>query len=123
MVTPLLLYTRFQGPRNQLVSSLSQVRLNRRSCRRFIQASNPHRKNIIADPKPPLQQSPSTDSPESLQPRPVPDVANTKPNGEPKAPDLLGEQTVSNKEQRKADWAIMKEMSRYLWPKVWEAET
>ena len=31
---------------------------------------------------------------------------------------LLAEQTVSNKEQRKADWAIMKEMSRYLWPKV-----
>jgi hypothetical protein len=31
---------------------------------------------------------------------------------------LLAEQTVSNKEQRKADWAIMKEMSQYLWPKV-----
>src|ERR1700759_4513710 len=31
---------------------------------------------------------------------------------------LLAEQTVSTKEQRKADWAIMKEMSRYLWPKV-----
>jgi len=31
---------------------------------------------------------------------------------------LLSEKTLSNKEQRKADWAIMKEMSRYLWPKV-----
>ena len=31
---------------------------------------------------------------------------------------LLSEQSVSNREQRKADWAIMKEMSRYLWPKV-----
>lgn len=30
---------------------------------------------------------------------------------------LLAEQTVSNKEQRKADWAIIKDMSRYLWPK------
>ncbi|KAJ4303665.1 Iron-sulfur clusters transporter atm1, mitochondrial [Kalmusia sp. IMI 367209] len=30
---------------------------------------------------------------------------------------LLAEQTVSNKEQRKADWAIIKEMSHYLWPK------
>lgn len=30
---------------------------------------------------------------------------------------LLAEQTLSNKEQRKADWAIMKEMSKYLWPK------
>ncbi|KAF2759908.1 iron-sulfur clusters transporter-like protein atm1 [Pseudovirgaria hyperparasitica] len=30
---------------------------------------------------------------------------------------LLAEQTVSNKEQRKADWAIIKEMSAYIWPK------
>ncbi|KAF2147011.1 uncharacterized protein K452DRAFT_293504 [Aplosporella prunicola CBS 121167] len=30
---------------------------------------------------------------------------------------LLAEKTVTNKEQRKADWAIMKEMTRYLWPK------
>ncbi|KAL9530829.1 Iron-sulfur clusters transporter [Sphaerulina musiva] len=30
---------------------------------------------------------------------------------------LLAEQTVSNKEQRKADWAIIKDMSKYLWPK------
>ena len=36
---------------------------------------------------------------------------------EPQKSGLLGEQIVSNKEQRKADWAIMKEMSRYLWPK------
>ena len=35
----------------------------------------------------------------------------------PQNETLLGEQTVSNREQRKADWAIMKEMSRYLWPK------
>ncbi|KAF2402640.1 P-loop containing nucleoside triphosphate hydrolase protein [Trichodelitschia bisporula] len=30
---------------------------------------------------------------------------------------LLEEKVVTNAEQRKADWAIMKEMSRYLWPK------
>ena len=36
----------------------------------------------------------------------------------PKTDFLLGEQKVSNKEQRKADWAILKEMSKYLWPKV-----
>jgi ATP-binding cassette subfamily B (MDR/TAP) protein 7 len=34
-----------------------------------------------------------------------------------KTDPLLQEQTLTNKEQRKADWAIMKEMSRYLWPK------
>ena len=48
--------------------------------------------------------------PESVQ-KPEPSKSNPPQNG-----DLLGEQTVSNKEQRKADWAIMKEMSRYLWP-------
>ncbi|XRM40752.1 Iron-sulfur clusters transporter atm1, mitochondrial [Aspergillus tubingensis] len=31
--------------------------------------------------------------------------------------DLLSEATVGRKEQRKADWAIMKEMAKYLWPK------
>ncbi len=30
---------------------------------------------------------------------------------------LLAEQTVSNKEQRKVDLAILKEMAKYLWPK------
>ena len=30
---------------------------------------------------------------------------------------LLAEQTVSNAEQRKADWAIIKNMAHYLWPK------
>jgi ABC transporter ATM len=34
-----------------------------------------------------------------------------------KADPLLQEQVLTNKEQRKADWAIMKEMSQYLWPK------
>ena len=40
---------------------------------------------------------------------------STKPEG--KTDPLLAEQTVSNKEQRKADWAIIKDMSKYLWPK------
>ncbi|KAL3475486.1 P-loop containing nucleoside triphosphate hydrolase protein [Aspergillus californicus] len=33
------------------------------------------------------------------------------------AKDLLGESTLARKEQRKADWAIMREMAKYLWPK------
>jgi ATP-binding cassette, subfamily B (MDR/TAP), member 7 len=32
--------------------------------------------------------------------------------------DALSDAMVVNKEQRKADWAIMKEMAKYLWPKV-----
>jgi ABC transporter ATM len=36
----------------------------------------------------------------------------------PPKKDLLSEPMAANKEQRKADWAIMKEMAKYLWPKV-----
>ncbi|OJD12696.1 iron-sulfur clusters transporter atm1, mitochondrial [Emergomyces pasteurianus Ep9510] len=31
--------------------------------------------------------------------------------------ELLNDTTVNTKQQRKADWAIMKEMAKYLWPK------
>ena len=47
-----------------------------------------------------------------------PENMQKPPGAEPAGQDaLLVEQTVSNKEQRKADWAIIKEMSKYLWPK------
>jgi ATP-binding cassette subfamily B (MDR/TAP) protein 7 len=42
-------------------------------------------------------------------------LSTEAPNGQS---ELLQEKTVSKAEQRKADWAIMKEMTRYLWPKV-----
>ena len=57
-----------------------------------------------------------SESPESIKPETLQKPASTLPQ-HPKPNDFLGEQTVSNKEQRKADWAIMKEMSKYLWPK------
>lgn len=44
-------------------------------------------------------------------------VQKEKPAEPTKQPALLAEQTVSNKEQRKADWAIIKDMAQYLWPK------
>ncbi|ORY12587.1 iron-sulfur clusters transporter atm1, mitochondrial precursor [Clohesyomyces aquaticus] len=51
-------------------------------------------------------------------PHTVPQVKAAKPATPAKRTDpLLAEPVVTNKEQRKADWAIMKEMSRYLWPK------
>jgi ABC transporter ATM len=36
----------------------------------------------------------------------------------PPKKDILSEPMAGKKEQRKADWAIMKEMAKYLWPKV-----
>ncbi len=38
--------------------------------------------------------------------------------GSSRTDSLLLDRRTSNKEQRKADWAILKEMSKYLWPKV-----
>lgn len=43
-------------------------------------------------------------------PKPAPKI-------DPKA-SLLAEAELTTQEQRKADWGIIKEMSRYLWPKV-----
>lgn len=37
--------------------------------------------------------------------------------------EFLNDSTVNIKEQRKADWAIMKEMAKYLWPKVGEEKS
>ena len=78
---------------------------------------SPHRKQDLGHRSPAEQAVPERVyggsegvKPESLQKKAPAERAKNDP--------LLAEQTVSNKEQRKADWAIMKEMSRYLWPKV-----
>ena len=54
---------------------------------------------------------------ESIKPESYQEPSKAKPDAPSKTDALLAEQTVSNKEQRKADWAIMKEMAKYLWPK------
>ncbi len=72
------------------------------------------------------KEEPRIQSPQNLAPTKMEDadsiqlesVAKEKPADIEKKDPLLAEQTVSNKEQRKADWAIIKEMSKYLWPKV-----
>ena len=51
--------------------------------------------------------------PETVKAEKPADSAQAAVNTDP----LLAEQTVSNKEQRKADWAIIKDMAHYLWPK------
>lgn len=59
----------------------------------------------------------------------TPSVVNSKKDGEgnnaadttklvAKKPDPLSGNSVTSKQQRKVDWAIMKEMAKYLWPKV-----
>ncbi|KAH7063056.1 iron ABC-transporter-like protein [Macrophomina phaseolina] len=53
----------------------------------------------------------------ALRPETAQRASAAAPGSGTKNDPLLAETTVSNKEQRKADWAIMKEMTRYLWPK------
>ena len=45
------------------------------------------------------------------------ETKTTGPSPSAKSDEALGQGAASSKEQRKADWAIMKEMSKYLWPK------
>merc|ERR1711939_1005542 len=58
------------------------------------------------------------------QPRAADNIPGTKPEtaqkpaaAVPGRKDPLALDDKTNKEQRKADWAIMKEMAKYLWPK------
>ncbi|KAG4423353.1 Iron-sulfur clusters transporter atm1, mitochondrial [Cadophora malorum] len=58
------------------------------------------------------------------QPRAAENIPGTKPEtaqkpaaAVPGRKDPLALDDKTNKEQRKADWAIMKEMAKYLWPK------
>lgn len=60
----------------------------------------------------------TSESSESIEPESVRKTQSARANEAPRTDWLLTDQSLSNKEQRKADWAIMKEMSRYLWPKV-----
>ncbi|KAL2023312.1 hypothetical protein VTK56DRAFT_3050 [Thermocarpiscus australiensis] len=56
--------------------------------------------------------APTTTKVEASEP-----AASPKAAARPQAADPLATLDKTAQEQRKADWAIMKEMSRYLWPK------
>lgn len=89
----------------------------RHFCRsqRYIQRAH------TADRKHPIHSLESTkaaDSPGSIKPETFKRPSEARPGSLPDIDNLLSEQTVTNKEQRKADWAIIKEMAQYLWPKV-----
>lgn len=72
-----------------------------------------HRKDVARIPQPKSTIPPQTAPLKGTNP----EVVKAKA-AKPKQDILLAEQTVSNAQQRKADWAILKEMTAYLWPKV-----
>lgn len=78
---------------------------------RVFTSSPLHRKDVHGQRLPPGSK---TIIEETKAAKPIRDPAKTPVK---KTDPLLQEQVLTNKEQRKADWAIMKEMSRYLWPK------
>lgn len=104
-------------------SLLRQVRSRRQQSQWLTSISSLQQKQSQYDPRAPAQNTQNTQNTqnpetlESIKPETLQKIDTARSSGGQKKDSLLAEQNVSNKEQRKADWAIMKEMSRYLWPK------
>lgn len=93
-----------------------------RQIRSFSQQPRCTQQAYTADQKRQLKRVESTKAAhasESVRPETFKRPGAARARGLPHTDNLLSEQTVSNKEQTKADWAIIKEMAQYLWPKVW----
>jgi ATP-binding cassette subfamily B (MDR/TAP) protein 7 len=73
------------------------------------------RQDTANQPKKPALPTPKTKVVTSEKKQEKVSTAATVPSL--KQDGMLAEKTVSAAEQRKVDWAIIKEMSRYLWPK------
>lgn len=113
---------RFHGQTLALVPSapslLRPIRLRYQPSRCLTIVSSLQQKHSPLDSKTPAQSPQKPEPLESIKPETLQKIDNVGFSEAPNKDSLLAEQNVSNKEQRKADWAIMKEMSRYLWPKV-----
>ena len=98
----------------RISSSSSPVRLFSQWSRWRQEARRPSKTTTqIADDAPTKAEPSEIARPESGEkPKPA-----TRAKDATKPDPLMSEQVVSNAEQRKADWAIMKEMVQYLWPK------
>lgn len=102
-----------------LFLSRPTTKLRFRSNRDPLVISRRFQSRIPSDPEPSIRNT--------LDPTPISSIESQTAVGQenigsfrgPTTNDaLVAGRTISNKDQRKADWTIMKEMSRYLWPKV-----
>ncbi|KAL8874122.1 MAG: hypothetical protein Q9174_000492 [Haloplaca sp. 1 TL-2023] len=89
---------------------LRNIHVSTRSSRKVLGSGQNHEGRVVHGGK-------DGDALEPLRPETLQKSGPPASNGVPNTDGLLSEQTVSNKEQRKADWAIVKEMAQYLWPK------
>lgn len=92
-----------------IAANLASRRFEPSICRIFA-TTHRHRKDVARIPQPKSTIPPQTEPKKAK----VVSAMAVKP----KQVTLLAEQNVSNAQQRKADWAILKEMTAYLWPKV-----
>ncbi|MCJ1295264.1 Iron-sulfur clusters transporter atm1, mitochondrial [Xylographa carneopallida] len=99
------------------IRNARQGLLSYEATRKYTYSATLWQKNISKDTVN-IQKTPGSEAAESIKPESVHKNHFTKADEAPKTDALLAEQTVSNKEQRKADWAILKEMARYIWPKA-----
>ena len=82
-------------------------------------ASTPrHRKDVDRIHESRATVAPKRETLENVKPELAQKGNVVERNNTGKRDGLLSEKVTSNAEQRKADWAIMKEMTKYLWPKV-----
>lgn len=113
---------RFQDQALALVpyapSLIRQVRSRHQPNRCLTFFSSLQLKHSQADPNAPAQTLQRLEPLERINPETLQKIDTSRFSEAQKRYSLLAEQNASDKEQRKADWAIMKEMSRYLWPKV-----
>lgn len=101
-----------------------RYRVTSPGCRIFTTTPR-HRKDATRIPQPQSTIGRKADAPESVKPESVQPVKSATPSAASRQDasynaGLLSEKTVSNAQQRKADWAIMREMTQYLWPKVYQ---
>lgn len=105
-------------PPSPLLSLRTTTKLRYRSHRYLTVISRRFQSRLPSDPQPSIR---NTSNPKPIVSFESQTAGERQRNGPFRGPSndaFLAGRTISNQEQRKADWTIMKEMSRYLWPKV-----
>lgn len=105
-------------PPSPLLSLRPTTKLRYRSHRYLTVISRQFQTRLPSDPQPSIRNTSNPKPISSIESQTAGERERNGPSRGPTNDDFLAGRTISNKEQRKADWTIMKEMSRYLWPKV-----
>ena len=105
-------------PPSPLLSLRPTAKSRSRSHKYLTVISRRFQSRLPSDPQPSIRNISNPKPIARIEPQILGEREKNGPSRGPANDALLAGRTISNKEQRKADWTIMKEMSRYLWPKV-----